>query len=278
MNSDELKRRTKHFALRESEQWLSTTLRNIGDAVIATDAKGLVTLMNPVAEDLTGWDEAEAVGKPLEDVFNIINEQTGEPAENPAARVLREGLVVGMANHTVLIAKDGAKRPIADSGVPMRDAEGNIIGTVMIFRNITERKQAEEKEHHRNIELLSETAMQFVELPSNEDIYGFIGKQLKKFTEKNSYIVINSVDEEKNILTTRAAIGMGKLADKVIKLIGKDPVGMTYNAKDVKLAHLYNGKLHLYKEGLFGILLNTIPKHVSLIHHQKNLVDLDKSR
>jgi PAS domain S-box-containing protein len=131
-------------ALRESEQWLSATLRSIGDAVIATDAQGLVTLMNSVAKDLTGWDEAEAVGKPLEDVFNIVNEQTGERAENPVARVLREGVVVGLANHTVLIAKDGTKRPIADSGAPMKDEEGNIIGTVMVFRDITERRRAEE--------------------------------------------------------------------------------------------------------------------------------------
>jgi len=111
--------------------------------VIATDAMGLVTLMNYVAGNLTGWDVAEAVGKPLEDVFNIINEQTGEQAENPVARVLREGVVVGLANDTVLIAKDGTKRPIADSGAPMRDDEGNIIGTVMVFRDITERKKAE---------------------------------------------------------------------------------------------------------------------------------------
>ncbi len=138
------KRKRAEQALQESEQWLSTTLRSIGDAVIATDARGLVTLMNPVAEELTGWDEAEAVGKPLEDVFNIINEQTGERAENPVARVLREGVVVGLANHTVLIAKHGTKRPIADSGAPMRDEQGNIIGTVMVFRDITERKQAEE--------------------------------------------------------------------------------------------------------------------------------------
>ena len=131
--------------LQESKQWLSTTLRSIGDAVISTDAQGLVTLMNPVSEDLTGWDEAEAVGKPLEDVFNIINEQTGERAENPVARVLREGIVVGLANDTVLIAKDGTKRPIADSGAPMRDEEGNLIGTVMVFRDITELKEMQEK-------------------------------------------------------------------------------------------------------------------------------------
>jgi len=131
-------------ALRKSKQWLSTTLRSIGDAVIATDAEGIVTLMNPVAEDLTGWDEPETAGKPLEDVFNIINEQTGERAENPVNRVLREGIVVGLANHTVLIAKDGTKRVIADSGAPTRDEEGNITGTVIVFRDITETKRMEE--------------------------------------------------------------------------------------------------------------------------------------
>ena len=138
-------RRRAEDRLRESEQWLSTTLRSIGDAVIATDAKGLVTLMNPVAEDLIGWDEAETVGRPLKDVFKIINEQTGERVENPVARVLREGVIVGLANHTVLIAKDGTKRPIADSGAPIRDEEGEIIGTVLVFRDITESKRMEEE-------------------------------------------------------------------------------------------------------------------------------------
>jgi PAS domain S-box-containing protein len=143
ISKDISERKRAETALQESEQLLSITLRSIGGAMIATDAKGLVTLMHPVAEDLTGWDEAEAVGKPLEDVFSIINEQTGERAENPVARVLREGVVVGLANHTVLIARDGTTRPIADSGAPMRDEEGNIIGTVMVFRDITERRRLE---------------------------------------------------------------------------------------------------------------------------------------
>ncbi len=137
-------RKQAEEALGESERWLSTTLRSIGDAVIATDIKRSVTLMNPIAEDLTGYSEAEAAGKPLKDVFNIINEQTGERAEDPIARVLREGVIVGLANHTVLIAKDGTKRPIADSGAPIRDEEGNIIGIVMVFRDITKRKRTEE--------------------------------------------------------------------------------------------------------------------------------------
>lgn len=131
--------------LRQSRQWLSTTLRSIGDAVISTDTGGGVTLMNPVAEELTGWDEAEAVGRPMEDVFNIFNEQTGKRAENPVAKVLREGVVVGLANHTELIARDGTKRPIVDSGAPIRGEEGNIIGTVMVFHDNTELKRMEEQ-------------------------------------------------------------------------------------------------------------------------------------
>jgi len=140
-----VERKRAEEGLRESGQWLSTMLRSIGDAVIATDAEGLVTLMNPVAEDLTGWDGADAVGQPLEDVLNIINEQTGERVESPVAKVLREGVVVGLANHTVLIARDGTRRPIADSGAPMRDEGGNIFGTVLVFRDITERRQVEEE-------------------------------------------------------------------------------------------------------------------------------------
>jgi len=141
---DVTERVERENALRESEEWLNTTLRSIGDAVIATDTEGLVTLMNPVAEDLTGWNEEEAMGRPLGDVFNIVNEHTEEPAKNPVTRALREGIVVGLANHTVLIAKDATRRVIADSAAPIRDPAGNIIGVVMVFRDITERVRAQE--------------------------------------------------------------------------------------------------------------------------------------
>ncbi len=130
--------------LRESEQWLVTTLKSIGDAVIATDAGGFVTFMNPVAEALTGWNQEDAAGKPLKKVFNIINEETGKQAEDPATRVLREGVVVGLANHTMLIARDGTKYPIDDSGAPIRDDKGNIMGVVLVFRDITEKRNMEE--------------------------------------------------------------------------------------------------------------------------------------
>ncbi len=131
-------------ALRASEEWFSTTLSSIGDAVISTDTKGYVTFINPVAQTLTGWNQKDAIGKSLKDVFNIINEKTGKPVDNPVSRIIQEGVVVGLANHTVLIAKDGTKRPIDDSGAPIRGDRENITGIVLVFRDITERKQAEE--------------------------------------------------------------------------------------------------------------------------------------
>ncbi|MBT3258964.1 MAG: response regulator [Deltaproteobacteria bacterium] len=129
--------------LKESEEWLATTLNSIGDAVIATDTKSCVTFMNPVAESLTGWQQEEANGKPLQDVFNIINEETREGVENPVEKVLRKGMVVGLANHTLLIARDGTEIFIDNSGAPIRDEKEEITGVVLVFRDITERREAE---------------------------------------------------------------------------------------------------------------------------------------
>src|SRR5213076_849863 len=117
---------------------------SIGDAVVTTDADGRVTLLNPVAEALTGWPAADAVGAPLADVFHIVNQRTGARVENPVARVLTEGVIVGLANHTVLVARDGTRRPIDDSAAPIRDATGALLGVVLVFRDVTERYAAEE--------------------------------------------------------------------------------------------------------------------------------------
>ncbi len=107
------------------EEQLRTTLASIGDAVIATDEHAHVTLLNPVAQALTRWPLAEALGRPLAEIFNIVNETTREPAANPAFRAIRDGAIVGLANHTVLIAKDGSEHPIDDSAAPIRDARGH---------------------------------------------------------------------------------------------------------------------------------------------------------
>lgn len=128
--------------LRTSMDRHSVTLKSIGDAVIATNAQNEVELLNPVAEALTGWTADEARGRSLEDVFRIVNEQTREKVENPVAKVLREGVVVGLANHTLLIAQDGTERPIADSGAPIRDDSGEITSVVLVFRDQTKERAA----------------------------------------------------------------------------------------------------------------------------------------
>jgi PAS domain S-box-containing protein len=181
-------RRHAELALSESRQWLATTLRSIGDGVIATNARGLVTFLNPVAKDLTGWDEAETVGKPIEDIFAIINEQSGEKAENPVAKVLREGVVVGLGNDTVLIAKDGTKRAIADSGAPMKNEKGNIIGTVMVFRDVTERKRTEEQlaEYRDHLEDLVEKRT--TELANANEVLHQEITQRKQAQEKTEHL------------------------------------------------------------------------------------------
>ena len=134
-----------------------------------------------------------------------------------------------------------------------------------LTKNITEIKQAEEKEKEKRkyIDLLSTTAMQFVEFPQNKNIYTFIGERLQEFTEKDSYVIVNSIENDDNILTTRAIVGMGKLFKKVAGLIGRNPMGMSYDAKDEDLVYLSDSKLHLYKGGLYGLSLKTIPKTVS---------------
>lgn len=131
--------------LKENESWLSTILKSIGDAVVVTDAESKIQFMNDVAQFLTGWECEKAMGKPLVDIFNIVNEKTREKVEDPVAKVIRKGTIVGLANHTILISKDGTEIPIDDSGAPIRDEKGNIIGIVLVFHDIIERYEAEKK-------------------------------------------------------------------------------------------------------------------------------------
>lgn len=129
--------------LDEQREWFRVTLASIGDGVLATDTTGNVTFINEVAQHLTGWTQAEAQGQPITEVFQIINEETRATVESPVIRTLREGRIVGLANHTILIARDGREVPIDDSAAPIRDEKGMVKGAVLIFRDIAERKVAE---------------------------------------------------------------------------------------------------------------------------------------
>ncbi|HYO56271.1 PAS domain S-box protein [Archangium sp.] len=131
--------------LRRSEESLAMTLRSIGDAVISTDEQGRIVLMNPIAEKLTGWSRSDARGRPVEEILVIVNEETRAPVESPARKILREGALVGLANHALLIARDGTERPIADSGAPIRDASNAISGVVLVFRDQTEERRHQDQ-------------------------------------------------------------------------------------------------------------------------------------
>lgn len=130
---------------RDQAERLRVTLASIGDAVIAVDTGKRVSFMNPVAEELTGWTQADAMGRPIHDIFRIVNEETRTPVDNPVDKVFREKKVTGLANHTLLIARDGTEHPIDDSGAPIRDGKGHIVGAILVFRDITVRRQAEKE-------------------------------------------------------------------------------------------------------------------------------------
>ena len=132
------------IAPHEQPAMLRVTLSSIGDAVITTDIKGLVTFLNPVAQSLTGWTQADSVGVPLEKIFEIVNEETRQPIENPATSALREGKVVGLANHTLLITKDGTEKSIGFTAAPIHDPNGEVVGVALVFRDVTERRQQEQ--------------------------------------------------------------------------------------------------------------------------------------
>ncbi len=137
------RRRLAEDRQRKQSELLKVTLASIGDAVVTTDSAGRVTFLNPIAEELTGWSRSDAQGRPLAEIFQIVNEYTRLPVDNPVMKVLREGTIVGLANHTILIAKDGTERPIDDSASPIRDGDGRLEGVVLVFRDVSEQKAAQ---------------------------------------------------------------------------------------------------------------------------------------
>lgn len=156
--------------LHQEREWFRATLLSIGDGVVVADAQGGVSLLNAVAQDLTGWTEADAKGKPLDSVFQIVHEKTRAAVENPALVALREGKVVNLANHTILISKSGREWPINDSAAPIRDTTGKLSGAVLVFRDESERREREAK-LKLNVERLelvvnsSEVGLWYCDLP-----------------------------------------------------------------------------------------------------------------
>lgn len=195
-------------ALREQREWFEVTLSSIGDGVITTDSDGRVTFLNGVAENLTGWTKAEALGEPLEKIFHIVNEDTHQKVDNPALRAIREGVVFGLANHTLLIDRNGREIAIDDSGAPIRMG-GSQIGAVLVFRDIGERRQGE-----RARALLAEIVNSSEDAIVSKSLEGIItswnaaAERMFEYTEReavgksiNIIIPDEHRDEEKMILS-----------------------------------------------------------------------------
>ncbi len=164
-------RKRAQESLAKSEKWLSTTLGSIGDAVIATDMNGAVTFMNPVAESLTGWNLQEAMGKSMDLVFEIVNKDTRRPVENPVKKVFRERKVVGLANHTVLLSRNGDEFHIEDSAAPIVAGAGEDLGVVLVFRDVTEIKRAGEELRHsqERLQLMVENVVDYAILMMDQE-------------------------------------------------------------------------------------------------------------
>ena len=139
---DITERKQTKRAIAEAQSRLATTLESIGDAVLATDLQSRVTYLNPIAEQLLGYATQQAIGRPLEDIFRIVNAETRQPVQCPVGRVLREGIIVGLANHTLLLRPDGSELPIDDSAAPIKDSDGQLLGVVLVFRDVSERYNA----------------------------------------------------------------------------------------------------------------------------------------
>ena len=201
-------------ALRESEENIAITLNSIGDAVIVTDTEGNVIRMNPIAEKLTGWNLSEAKGRPLDEVFNIINEETRQRVESPVEKVLREGVIVGLANHTILISKHGTEYPVDDSGAPILDEQGKIRGIVLVFRDVSEKKQAEEvlRESEERFRNLIEGSIQGILIHRNHkplfinqmwaDMHGYTVEEILKM---ESVVSLMSIQDQARMVEYKNA-------------------------------------------------------------------------
>jgi len=220
--------------LKEREEWLSTTLASIGDAVIATDMKGRIIFMNPVARFLTGCEQEDATGIPLKEIFKIVNEKTRKPVEDPVEKVLSEGIIVGLANHTILIAKDETERPIDDSGAPIRDDKGNVMGVVLVFRDVSERRKTEHalrqsEERYRTLfedsrDAIYITAREGMFVDANQsmlDLFGYSREEMIGLNARKIYV--NSDDRnifQKEIEQT------GSVKEYEVKFCKKDGTKM----------------------------------------------------
>ncbi|HRS52835.1 MAG TPA: PAS domain-containing protein [Candidatus Marinimicrobia bacterium] len=290
----------------ERQALLSTTLKSIGDAVITTDSNGLITFLNPVAEKLTGWSLSEAVGKPLLKVFNIINESTGKKPPNPVKKILEKGLVIELANHTVLISRNGQKIPIDDSGAPIKDEYGNILGAVLVFRDITEQRKAKkDMEYEKSLlDALMNNIPDSIYFKDRQCRLLRINRGMMKslnMTQESDYYLKTDIDlfgEEFGRETVKADLHLIETGEPIVGMIEsrkladgslnwtsttKAPiwdangniiglVGVTRTINDIKRAE----EALQYEKSLMDALMNNIPDSIYFKDRQCRLLKISR--
>jgi PAS domain S-box-containing protein len=245
-----LEREQATSRLYEEKERFRTTLSSIGDAVMVTDTQGRITMINPTASALVGYENDSALGLPLEQVFKIVNEETRHTVESPVSKVLRDGQIAGLANHTVLVRRDGSEVPIDDSGAPIRDAAGTMVGVVLVFRDISERHATERELQHRS-ELLQE-----------------------QDRRKDAFLVILSHELRNPLAPIRNAVAIlqrtdpsGEQARRARDVIERQVGQMTRLVDDLlDLSRITEGKIRLNKElvSLRESLRRAVDDHRSL--------------
>jgi PAS domain S-box-containing protein len=236
-------------ALKQSEENLSITLHSIGDAVITTDRDGRVTRMNPAAESLTGWTLADATGRALPEVFRLVNADTRETVDNPVHLVIARGQVVGLANHAVLLARDGREYQIADSAAPIHNAAREIVGVVLVFSDVTEKYQQEKL--LREAQLFSEKILD--SLPGIFYLYTYPEIQLVRWNKQHEVLLGYAAEEMKGRLATDWFLPEHKdtLANAIegVMTSGQNSIEAPMVAKDGHLVHLFLTGVKLESQG-----------------------------
>ena len=220
--------------LRENRELLRVTLGSIGDAVITIDTQGRVASLNTVSESLTGWKNDEATGVPLEEVFCIVNESTRQPVENPATRALREGVIVGLPNHTILIAKDGTERPIDHRAAPIQDEQGHVFGCVLVFRDVADQRRAERviKESEARYRAIGETIDFGVWMCDTDGrnthvskpFLRLVGRTQEQITSVGWFDLIHATEAEKLVEAWKECVRTEGVWDREFRIMGVDGV------------------------------------------------------
>jgi PAS domain S-box-containing protein len=280
----ELQRRLEIERLR-----LAITLQSIGDAVIATDNSGRITFMNSVAEQATGWPLKDATGLALEDVFKIINESTRAIVENPVRKVLERGTVVGLANHTLLVRRDATEIPIDDSAAPIRDPKGNIVGVVLVFRDITEAKLSQkalmQAEKLSTVGRLASTIAHEINNPleSVSNLLFLIGQdaalseatkgrvQMAESELARAAEITNQTLAFHRVDTTRSQVSLRSLVDSALRLYESRAAGRSIDLKNEiepsLLVHASPGQLRQLVSNLVSNALDSMEKGGTLLIH-----------